>query len=42
MDAILPAAGFALRMKGIPKFLLPSSVDYESLLETHISNLKKI
>lgn len=42
MDAILPAAGFALRMKGIPKFLLPSSVDYESLLETHILNLKKI
>ena len=42
MDAILPAAGFALRMKGIPKFLLPSSVHYESLMETHIINLKNI
>jgi hypothetical protein len=42
MDGILPAAGFALRMKGIPKFLLPSSIFYESLIETHITNLKTI
>ena len=42
MDAIIPAAGFALRMKGIPKFLLPSSKHYESLLEIHLKNLKKI
>ena len=42
MDAIIPAAGFALRMKGMPKFLLPSSKHYESLLEIHLNNLKTI
>lgn len=42
MDGILPAAGLAKRMKGIPKFLLPIDRDYKSLLEVHISNLSKI
>lgn len=42
MDAILPAAGLSTRMKGIPKFLLPSSKDYDSLISIHIENLIKI
>ena len=42
MDAILPAAGLAKRMRGIPKFLLPADKNYKSLLEIHISNLSKI
>ena len=37
--AILPAAGSALRMRGLPKFMLPCSQDYETLLERHVSNL---
>mgnify|MGYP001465550262 FL=1 len=42
MDGILPAAGLASRMRGIPKFLLPVDKDYVSLLEVHISNLSNI
>tara|TARA_A200000113_G_scaffold224049_1_gene241021 strand:- start:735 stop:1406 length:672 start_codon:yes stop_codon:yes gene_type:complete len=42
MDGILPAAGLASRMRGIPKFLLPTNKDYISLLEVHISNLSNI
>jgi len=42
MDAILPAAGLASRMRGIPKFLLPIDKAYISLLEVHISNLSDI
>jgi dTDP-glucose pyrophosphorylase len=42
MDAILPAAGLATRMRGIPKFLLPVDENYQSLLETHIYELTKI
>jgi len=41
MDAILPAAGSAERMSGIPKFLLPVADDYKSLLENHIENLSQ-
>lgn len=41
MDAILPAAGSALRMRGIPKFLLPCSSQYQTLIERHIDNLLK-
>ena len=36
MDVILPAAGLAKRMKGIPKFLLPANDEYETLLEIHL------
>lgn len=37
--AILPAAGLASRMRGLPKFMLPCSDDYETLLERHVINL---
>lgn len=40
IDVILPAAGFASRMRGLPKFLLPANKQYESLLEIHLSNLE--
>jgi len=36
MDIILPAAGQASRMRGLPKFLLPCDKDYLTLLESHI------
>jgi UTP-glucose-1-phosphate uridylyltransferase len=39
MDAILPAAGLATRMRGLPKFLLPCSEGYTTLLEHHIEAL---
>jgi UTP-glucose-1-phosphate uridylyltransferase len=39
MDAIIPAAGLATRMKGIPKFLLPCDTEYLTLIERHIQNL---
>ena len=39
MDAILPAAGLASRMRGLPKFLLPCEGSYETLIERHIKNL---
>ncbi len=39
MDAILPAAGLATRMRGLPKFLLPCSEAYMTLLEHHIEAL---
>ena len=42
MDAILPAAGSAERMSGIPKFLLPVTDDYKSLLENHLEKLSQI
>ena len=38
-DAILPAAGRATRMRGLPKFLLPAGPDYLTLLERHVSAL---
>lgn len=39
MDAIIPAAGLATRMRGIPKFLLPCDTTYNTLIEAHISAL---
>ena len=42
MDAIIPAAGLASRMRGMPKFLLPADVNYKTLLETHIEQLSEI
>lgn len=36
---ILPAAGSASRMNGIPKFLLPTRQDGRSLLERHIDQM---
>lgn len=41
MDAILPAAGKATRMRGIPKFLLPCDENYMTLIEKHIYELKR-
>ena len=40
MDLILPAAGSATRMRGIPKFLLPVDKTGISLIEKHISELQ--
>jgi hypothetical protein len=39
MDAIIPAAGLATRMRGIPKFLLPCDNSYTTLIELHIQQL---
>lgn len=39
MDGILPAAGLASRMRGIPKFLLPCDDVYTTLIEKHIIEL---
>ena len=39
IDAILPTAGRAMRMRGLPKFLLPAGPDYLTLIERHISEL---
>ncbi len=39
MQLILPAAGSASRMRGLPKFLLPCTNDYLTLIERHISFL---
>jgi len=36
---LIPASGSATRMRGLPKFLLPSGKDGLSLLEVHISNV---
>lgn len=41
MDAILPAAGLATRMRGLPKFLLPCNGEYTSLIERHLEFLKE-
>lgn len=41
MNVILPAAGLASRMRGLPKFLLPANKQYNSLLEIHLSELEK-
>lgn len=42
MDAIIPAAGLATRMRGIPKFLLPCDNSYTTLIELHISQLLEV
>ena len=39
MDGIIPAAGLATRMRGIPKFLLPCDSTYNTLIEAHIGAL---
>jgi len=39
LDAIIPAAGLATRMRGIPKFLLPCDEVYTSLIERHLNHL---
>ena len=33
---VLPAAGLATRMRGLPKFLLPFDSTYETLIERHV------
>jgi hypothetical protein len=42
MDILIPAAGQATRMRGLPKFLLPIDESYTTLLENHINNLSNI
>lgn len=42
MDAIIPAAGLATRMRGIPKFLLPCDEQYTTLIELHIQSLLEV
>jgi NDP-sugar pyrophosphorylase family protein len=42
MDAIIPAAGLATRMRGLPKFLLPCDLEYLTLIERHLANLQTI
>ena len=41
MNGILPAAGQASRMRGIPKFLLPCDDKYTTLLEYHCEMMLK-
>lgn len=36
MDLLIPAAGLASRMRGLPKFLLPIDSKYTTLLENHL------
>ena len=40
MDILIPAAGQATRMRGLPKFLLQIDENYTTLLENHINNLR--
>jgi CTP:molybdopterin cytidylyltransferase MocA len=42
MDGIVPAAGLATRMRGIPKFLLPCDRSYTTLLENHLRELLEV
>lgn len=42
MDGIVPAAGLATRMRGIPKFLLPCDRSYTTLLENHLRELLQV
>ena len=41
-DGILPAAGLAKRMRGLPKFLLPCDAEYNTLIERHINNMLEV
>ncbi len=41
MDGIVPAAGMATRMRGIPKFLLPCDRSYTTLIENHLREMLK-
>ena len=36
---LIPASGSAVRMRGLPKFLLPSGVEELSLLELHVKQI---
>ena len=38
-DGVIPAAGLASRMRGLPKFLLPCDREYSTLIERHIEEL---
>ena len=42
MDAVIPAAGKASRIRGLPKFLLPCDREYQTLIEWHIAHLRQI
>ena len=42
MDAILPAAGTATRMGGIPKFLLPYNPNADTLIAEHLLHLREL
>lgn len=42
VHAILPAAGLATRMRGLPKFALPVSAEYETLLERHVRSALEV
>lgn len=39
IEAIVPAAGLATRMRGLPKFLLPCDGDYLTLIENQVLGL---
>ena len=41
-DGIIPAAGLASRMRGLPKFLLPCDAEYKTLIERHINEMLKV
>lgn len=38
-SVLIPASGSAIRMRGLPKFLLPSGVEDMTLLELHIKRI---
>lgn len=42
MHAIVPAAGLATRMRGLPKFLLPCDPDCLTLMERHVLQLLEV
>ena len=37
---LIPASGSAVRMRGLPKFLLPSGIEELSLLELHVKHVR--
>jgi hypothetical protein len=39
VHGIVPAAGSASRMRGLPKFLLPCDANYQSLIERHVTRM---
>lgn len=42
MDILIPAAGLASRMNGLPKFMLPCDINGTSLLEYHLKNIYEL
>lgn len=38
-SVLIPASGSAVRMRGLPKFLLPSGVEDLTLVELHIKGI---